>query len=176
MRSIVLCLALSVVIAIPALADVASVDASCSAGAEVQLIRDSELGTSHVQVSLKRTDLSEVTVRIYDKDGVALGTYSLYPHEAGGFRSELSIVFSPELSAKVDSARVIGFTSQAPGQKDQIFNTGLLGATRMSCAGLCNPTRIQCSFNCSQRNCTGSTYSCTEASGCEAICTCTGCP
>ncbi len=176
MRSILLCLALSVVIALPALAEAATVDASCSTGAEVQLIRDNEAGTSHVQVSLKRTDLSEVTVRIYDRDGVALGTYSLYPHEAGGFRSEMSILFPAELSARIDSTRLIGFTSQEPGKKDEIFNTGLLGATRMTCGGLCNPTRIECSFNCSQRNCTGATYSCTEATGCEAICTCTGCP
>lgn len=167
-------------IAAPVVADPSADSAASTSPATAHLSRDDgKDGRAHVHVSLNRDDIAEVSVELFDREGASLAVYSVAPRVNGRYRSELSVGFAPEIDAKIDRVRVTGFViKREAGDNAPVFDTGVLGATPMSCAGtgLCNPTRSQCSNDCFVAGCTSATYSCTDqGAGCEATCTCLGC-
>jgi hypothetical protein len=176
MRSVWLVLTVVVLCALPVLAETPSHKADATA-AEAHFSKGEGDVGPHVHVTLKRPDVAELNVEVLTAEGASIASYQVDPLQGGHFRSELTIRFPADVAAKADHVRISGFTLRSNGTREQLFNIGSLGATRMSCTGMCSPTRIECNNNCAAMSCTSATYSCTDTgAGCEATCICNGCP
>ncbi|HEX2832497.1 MAG TPA: hypothetical protein VHW00_05760 [Thermoanaerobaculia bacterium] len=124
-----------------------------------------------MHVSLARGDVREIQVELFDAEGNTLETYDFRPRQGNRYATELNFAFTPAVG-QVSSVRITGVT-----ERQLAFDTGRLNATPMSCTGQCSPTRIECNNSCFLMSCTSAQYSCTDTgSGCEATCTCLGCP
>lgn len=130
-----------------------------------------ENAEGHVHVSLSRADLREIHVELFDAEGNSLKMYDFQPRQGNRYATELNFAFTSAVG-KVSSVRITGLT-----ERQLAFDTGRLNATPMSCTGQCSPTRIECNNSCFLMSCTSAQYSCADTgSGCEATCTCLGCP
>ena len=143
-----------------------------------QLVRDAaEAGRARVEVTLQRSDIVNVVVEALDEHGETLATHTLVPRDKDLFRARMSVRFALDVDAQIHSVKVSAFTVKSTAAKSPVFNTVLSDAIRVNgCTGLCNPTRYECNQICWLMSCASATYSCTEASGCEAVCTCLDCP
>ena len=148
---------------------------------EVHFVRDdSRSGRARVEILLHRTDINEVVVEALDENGDTLGTYALHPWENGNFRALMNLQFGAAVDAHVSAASVTGFTVRSTAAKTQQFKLLLDEAQRVTgCAGSpdCSPTRLECNNLCGAMSCASASYSCQDnGAGCEATCTCLGCP
>jgi len=168
-KSVLRALSLVSICLLPVIAAAAT---AAVAPVEMHLSKDGE--STHVHVSIGSTDVVELRVELFDARGNSLGTYGVEPGEGDSFRSEVSFGFAPKIATKVESARVTGVSLRPSGDRQTVFND-LIKAVPRSCAGLCNPTRIQCNNHCFCEGCVWATYSCTEESGCQASCNCHDC-
>ena len=139
---------------------------------EAHLAKDAD-GT-HVHVSLGRKDVAELRVELFDERGTSIATYALRPEDGQSFGAVMSLAFAPAIGSKVASARITGISLRPLGGTETLFDKHL-GAVPQSCAGQCNPTRIQCNNYCWCMGCVSATYSCTPESGCQAECNCLDC-
>lgn len=161
-----LCLVSAVVFA-------SDVPATASAPLDAHLAKDADGTHVHVDLGGER-NLVEFQVELFDDRGTSLSTYTIRPEDGKSFGSVMSLAFAPELASKIASARVTGIKAKPTGGTEKLFDK-LLGATPASCAGMCNPTRIQCNNYCFCIGCVWATYSCTEENGCNATCDCHDC-
>lgn len=129
----------------------------------------------HVQVQLNRSDVTDVTVELFDAEGVSVHTYALRTREDGTYRPSMSIDIAPVFAPHVDTARVTAFSISSE-KREALFDTGLFKAQVNPCANQCEFTRYDCNNACFCAGCTSATYSCTGTAGnCVHNCTCTGC-
>jgi hypothetical protein len=135
---------------------------------------EGENGRTHVHVQLKRSDITDVTVELFDADGVVLHTYALKPRQGDVYRPVLAVDVAPSLAARVDTARVTAFTISSARQ-ESLFDSGRIKKSE-NCFENCLPTRWECNTYCWCKGCTSTTYSCNDVNGlCIADCTCGGC-
>jgi hypothetical protein len=135
-------------------------------------------GHTHVQVTVQRPNVTDITVELFDAEGGVLQTYALRPQEGDTYRPVINIEVAPAFAAATQTARVTAFSTRTTGERDALFDSGLLKAVPMlDCpAGSCSPTRRECSNYCFCQGCTSAVYSCTGSGGdCVASCSCTGC-
>ncbi|HEX6086210.1 MAG TPA: hypothetical protein VF266_16885 [Thermoanaerobaculia bacterium] len=135
-------------------------------------------GHTHVQVTVQRPNVTDVTVELFDAEGAVLQTYALRPQEGDHYRPVINIEVAPAFAKATQTARVTAFSTRSTGERDTLFDSGLLKAVPMlDCpAGSCSPTRRECSNYCFCQGCTSAVYSCTGSGGdCVASCSCTGC-
>ncbi|HEY0158126.1 MAG TPA: hypothetical protein VGF28_12650 [Thermoanaerobaculia bacterium] len=138
---------------------------------------EGENARAHVQVQLHRSTVTDVTVELFDADGAVLHTYALKAREGTTYRPVMTVEVAPVFAAAAHSARVTAFSIRSAGEREAVFDTGLLNAVPVtSCTGMCSPTRIQCNNECFCAHCSSAIYSCTEVDNeCVASCTCTDC-
>jgi hypothetical protein len=130
---------------------------------------------THVHVEIKRSDVTDVTVELFDAQGVVLHTYALQPRQGDVYRPIMNVEVPPVFARHVETARVTGFSIRKGGS-EALFDTGMIKAQVNPCANQCDYTRIECHNDCFCFGCTGATYSCTgEPGSCVANCNCTGC-
>lgn len=130
---------------------------------------------THVHVQLNRPDVTDVTVEIFDAQGVSLHTYALDAWQGRTYRPLMRVDIAPALAARVKTARVTAF-SISTGAGEALFDTGMIQAQVNPCANQCDYTRAECHNDCFLLGCTGATYTCTGTPGnCVANCNCTGC-
>lgn len=136
---------------------------------------DGENGRTHVHVQLNRTDVTDVTVELFDAEGVSLHTYALKPRQDGTYRPTMTVDIAPVLAPKVATARVTAFTISS-AEREALFDTGLIKRQSDHCFEACEFTRWDCNTYCWCKGCTSTTYSCDDVNGdCVATCTCGGC-
>jgi hypothetical protein len=148
-----------------------------------QLVRDaSESGRARVDITLRRSDISEVFVEALDENGVTVDTYTLHPRDKDVFRARMSVRFALDVEAKIRSAKVSAFTVESAAAKTPAFDLFLSKALPMvGCPqadpNFCDPTRNECNLICAMMGCTNAVYSCIdEGGGCVASCSCNLCP
>jgi len=136
---------------------------------------EGENARTHVHVELNRADVTDVTVELFDSEGVSLHMYTLKPRQDGVYRPMTTIDVARVLAPRVATARVTAF-SISSGAQEALFDTGIIKAQVNPCANQCDYTRIECHNDCFLAGCISATYSCTgELGSCVSNCNCLEC-